>query len=97
MAPSWRRADVPARKNDRDGSELRGSIAVPRMAGIGRNLPVRRGFDEGRLTTRPGGSHRLPMTSGFAPKPAVRLSWVEERLALVDTGSFPGRVVHPMS
>jgi hypothetical protein len=59
-----------------------------------RNLPVHRGFVEGRLTARPGGSHRLPLTSGFAPKPAVRLSWVEERLALVDTGSFPGRLVH---
>lgn len=49
---------------------------------------------EGRLSTRPGGSRWLSLTSGFAPKPAVRLSWVEERLALVDTGSFPGRVVH---
>jgi hypothetical protein len=29
--------------------------------------------DRERLTTRPGGSHRLPLTSGLRPIPAVRM------------------------
>ena len=38
-----------------------------------RNLPVCRGFGEDRLTTLPGGSHRLPLTSGLRSIAAVRM------------------------
>jgi hypothetical protein len=44
---------------------------------------------EGRLATRPGGSHRLRLTSGFRPIPAVRMPTGEGVKSTLSGRSFP--------
>jgi hypothetical protein len=78
---------IPASPNPREEYQIGFSHGLGRLecndrclwnGRLWRNLPVRHGFGKDRLTTRPGGSYRPPLTSGLRPIPAVRMPTGEE-------------------